>query len=99
MLRNFRLDRQGIAEILNSPEIADLMEDKAYDVAAGVEASGTWVRHGDRGDVIVERYTTDRAAAAVVVAHPGGIAMQAKHGVLTRAAAAAGLDVNEEAVV
>lgn len=34
-----------------------------------------------------------RAVAMVTVVHPKGMAMQAKHGALTRAAAKAGLDV------
>jgi len=44
-------------------------------------------------DVIVRSYTTDRAAAAVSIAHPAGLAMQAKHGALTKAAASLGLEV------
>lgn len=46
--------------------------------------------------VIVRPYTTDRAASVVVLASPAGVAEQAKHGTLTRAAAAAGLEVTSE---
>lgn len=46
--------------------------------------------------VRVRPYTTDRAASAVVIAHPSGVALQAKAGVLTRAAAAEGLEVTSE---
>ena len=38
--------------------------------------------------------TTDRARAVVALKHPAGMAVQAKYGTLTRAAAAAGLEVN-----
>jgi hypothetical protein len=40
--------------------------------------------------------TTDRFRANVTITHAGGLAAQAKHGVLTRAAAAAGLEVRAQ---
>lgn len=43
--------------------------------------------------IIVDEYTTDRRAASVTIAHAAGLAAQAKHGVLTKAAASVGLEV------
>lgn len=48
-----------------------------------------------RGEVIpvkVKPYTTDRRAASVALAHPAGIGIEAKYGVLADAAGATGLD-------
>lgn len=74
---NFRLDRKGGAEVLKT-----LAAPAINDLAKQV---------GDQAgeDAEVDEYTTDRAAAAVSVPAE----QQAKHGTLTRAAAAAGLEV------
>lgn len=47
---------------------------------------------GTQIDIPVKTYETDEGAR-VVLAHPAGIAVQAKHGTLTRAASAVGLKV------
>lgn len=74
---SFRLNRAGGAEVLKQLA-APHINALAQQVAAAA---------GD--DAEVEEYTTDRAAASVgVPAH-----QQAKDGVLTRAAARAGLEV------
>lgn len=88
----FKLDHGGIAELLVSAEIAALVAAKAEEVAGNVRAADTIQRHA--APVEVEHYVTDRAAAAVVIKHAGARAMQAKYGVLTQAAAAAGLEVH-----
>ncbi|WP_280185829.1 MULTISPECIES: hypothetical protein [Nocardia] len=74
-----RLNHQAIAKLLKSDALAQLANDAAIRVAA---ASGS-------DNVHVDRYTTDRGAAAVVVPAEE----QARDGVLTRGAAAAGLEV------
>lgn len=85
------IDYAGIGEILKSREMAAAIDDLADDIAAGVRDG---IADPDIAAAVgVESYTTDRAAAAVTIAHPAGLAIQAKHGALTRAAAAAGLDV------
>lgn len=43
--------------------------------------------------VTVRPFVTDRAIATVMLAHPAAGALQAKYGILTRAAAAEGLEV------
>lgn len=88
MLTDFRVSRAGIQELLKSQPVRELVDAKAQEVAANVTAlvpSGTEVK--------VEPYTTDRAAAAVLIKDVRAMAWQAKRGTLTRAASAAGLEV------
>jgi hypothetical protein len=94
----FKLDRSGIAALLESTEMHRAVQDVAETVAANVKAQG--IRVGDRDGrphedelpVEVQMTTTDRAHGTVSIAHPSGEAVQAKHGALTKAAARAGLD-------
>ena len=73
----FKLNRAGGAEVLKHLA-ADQIHALAHQVAT---------QAGDAA--VVDEYTTDRAAASVSVpAH-----LQAKDGVLTKAASAAGLEV------
>jgi hypothetical protein len=88
MLLDFRLDAAGVREILRGEEVRDLIDGKAQEVADNVKAlvdSGTPIE--------VRKYTTDRGAASVVVADVRAMAWQARDGILTRAAAFAGLEV------
>jgi hypothetical protein len=82
----FELDRAGVGRILKSQDAAAMVARAAQKIASDAEASSGM-------PVDVDEYTTDRAAATVVIAHPGGMAEQAKHGTLTRAAAAIGAEV------
>lgn len=76
-----RLNHQAISKLLKSDAFAQLVNDAATRVAAHA---------GDNAHV--DRYTTDRGAAAVVVPAED----QARDGKLTRAAAAAGLEVKQK---
>ncbi|MGV0369515.1 hypothetical protein ACUY29_12170 [Corynebacterium aurimucosum] len=71
----------------NLSSLAPQLESKAQAVAGSVE-----------GDVpVTVTMKTDshgRPVALVTLAHAKGLAMQAKHGTLTRAAASQGLDVH-----
>lgn len=95
MLEKLELDHDGIAELLKSGAIREMVDGATQSVAANV---GTVSVAGGREDapVVVDSYTTDRAAGSVTIAHPAGLAVQAKYGTLTRAAAAAGLEVTEK---
>lgn len=86
-----RLDHPGIAEVLKGGEVRGAVDALAEGVAANARSAAEVQRHGAAVDV--GNYTTDRAAAAVTIVHPGGLGMQAKHGTLTRAAGAVGLEV------
>ncbi|MFC9768657.1 hypothetical protein [Rhodococcus jostii] len=78
MAIKFRLDRKGVAEVLKSAEFAAHINTVARDVAS---------KAGDGAEV--SEYTTERRAAAVSAPAEA----QARGGALTRAAAAAGLEV------
>lgn len=73
----FKLDRKGGSEVLKKM-VADEIREIGEKVAAGA-GEGVEVNH----------YTTDRAGVAVGIP----AARQAKHGALTKAANAAGLEV------
>ncbi|WP_411102444.1 hypothetical protein [Streptomyces sp. cmx-4-9] len=88
MLKKFELDSAGVRELLKGQEIRDLIDGYAQQVADNVKAL---VRSGV--PVEVRKYTTDRGAATVVVADVRAMAWQARDGILTRAAAHAGLEV------
>jgi len=88
-----RLDRPGIVEMLRSAGVAAAIEGAAESVARNVSESA---RNGDPIPVKVGTYVTDRAAAGVTMAHPAGLGIEAKRGSLSRAASAAGLEVNGE---
>jgi hypothetical protein len=88
MLVSFQLDRQGVREVLKSPEVRAMVDEVALGVQVRVRAMlppGTPVR--------VTRYTTDRDAASVTIADVRGMAWQARDGVLTRAAGELGIEV------
>lgn len=88
------LNHSGIAEILQSTGMHRLVQEATETVAAAAEGSGVMVDN-DRVEVPViwDVDTTDRAHGIVTLAHASGRAVQAKHGLLNRAAAAAGLEV------
>ena len=85
MISDVRLDRKGIREVLLTGFVDEINE-LAEDIAANV-------RLAHDVDVEVDAYTTDRGAAAVTIADARGMFLQASDGALTRAAAAAGLEV------
>lgn len=81
----------GIMEVLKSAAVASAVADLALDVGVAVEAHESVSRNAM--PVVVDEYVTDRAAASVTIAHPGGLGVQAKYGALTQAAGNAGLTV------
>lgn len=84
----FKPDRKGIAEILRT-QFKDEIHDLAEKVAAEVRS-----QHPD-ADVVVDDYETDRSASSVTIRDVRGKVWQVRDGVLTRAAAGAGLEVTE----
>jgi len=95
-----RLDHDALMRVLNTPEIARKVEDMAERVADNVRALGITVGDVDGGaseydlPVTVNSYKSDRPRSSVTLAHPAGLAVQAKHGALSKAAADEGLEVN-----
>lgn len=102
MSRRVSLNHAGIARLLDSDEVRKMVNDAAEKVAAQVRRQSIEVGDQDGGKherplpVRVNEQTTDRARAQVVLAHPSGLAVQAKHGALTKAAAAEGLEVRSD---
>lgn len=92
MAVDFKLDRAGLRAILKSGEIASEINQLAGQIAANAQHT---TQDGVELPIKVDQYTTDRRAASVTIAHPAGLATQAKYGTLTKAAAAVGLEVRE----
>ena len=80
-----------------TPESRRAVNDLAERIAEAARANVPDVE-GIPGDiplpVRVSEYETDRARATVWLAHPSGLAVQAKHGTLTKAASQAGVEVH-----
>ncbi|WP_262702048.1 MULTISPECIES: hypothetical protein [Streptomyces] len=87
MLEDFRLDHAGVREVLRGPQVRQVIDGLAEEIAANVRALKP------EAPVEVRGYTTDRGAATVTVADVRGMAWQARDGILTRAAGHAGLEV------
>ena len=87
-LVGLRLDHAGISRILKSDDMDRVIGKPADRIEARV-------REMVDDDMPVNQvaYTTDRRARSIAIAHPSGVAFQVRHGVMTRAAAAEGLEV------
>ncbi|RDI13451.1 hypothetical protein DEU38_13426 [Rhodococcus sp. AG1013] len=84
----FQINQAGIQEVLNSTEVAALIDGIAVQVANNARG-----QVDDDVPVEVDTYTTDRHVASVAIKHPGGRGMQLKRGALTKAAGMVGLEV------
>jgi hypothetical protein len=84
------LDHAGIGKFLKET-MRGPIDDLARLVAANVDVGSV-----TEAEVTVRSYTTDRAAAAVSIAHPAGLAIQAKHGALTKALSSQGLTLRSK---
>ena len=85
-----RLNRKGVGKILKGDGLdLSVVNECAEKIAGGVRAE-----LGDDVEVLVEKYTTDRGAASVTIKDSKAMQLQARTGILTRHAAAAGLEVN-----
>ena len=96
-MSNFRIDSNGLQELLNSSEVAGIVKGYADKGAKIVQAQKP------DADVVVDTYTTrpsstltPRAAASVTVREPQARLWQAREGLLTRAMASLGLEVTEK---
>ncbi|HEY9314633.1 hypothetical protein [Williamsia sp.] len=85
----FRLDKEGVGEILRT-QVAPVVAALTAQIAAEVRAD---LASEDHVEVEVGGYVSDRAVGTVTIASPRGMHYQATRGSLTRAAAALGLDV------
>lgn len=92
-----KVNYPGLMKVADSPEMHQAVEGAGDEVAAQVARGGYTAEAGAkesgpqlRAEVEMK---SDPAVARVVVKHPAALAMQARHGMLTRAATAAGLKV------
>jgi hypothetical protein len=89
------IDRAGVSEILSSPEITEAVHQLAETIADAARAQGHRVTSGEFLPIeVFSDPGLDRAGSTVAIRHPAGVGMEAHHGVLKRAATAAGLDVH-----
>lgn len=97
MARKLIINHIGVAEILKSPAMQNVIREASDAVAENVRSQNIKVQNAGDLNVPVEvnMTTTDRAHGFVSITHPAGLAVQAKYGALTKAAAQAGLDVTE----
>lgn len=82
-----RLNRRGMRDLLTREETQQMLAGKAEAVAAAVQAAGIRVE-GTPGGValpvtVVTSAGESRARSRVILDHPSGLAVEAKHGVLT----------------
>lgn len=91
MARQIKLDSAGIRAVLLSGQVAAEIGALASGIAARVE--GETARNGEPIPVVVDEGKSDRARAVVGMLHPAALGLEAKHGVLTKAARAEGLQV------
>lgn len=82
-----RIDGAGIGEILRGSEMRGVIDGLAAAIAGDVR------EYDEDAEATVNSYTFDRAAASVAFLHPRSMDLQARDGVLTRAAARQGLEV------
>lgn len=93
-IEGFRIDRDGVRELLNSPEVAAAVRVAAEQVAATARGAGRRVASGKPLPVeVFDDPNHDRPGTTVAVRHPAGVGMEARYGLLKKAAEAAGLEV------
>ena len=96
MARKLKLDSRGIAEVLRRAEVADAVESLGQSVKGNVgspTASGKPVDVTTRSRTAAGGRLSARPAVDITLAHPAGLAIEAKRGYLVKAASAAGLEV------
>lgn len=86
----FKRDEKGIREILKDPMWLAPLHAVVDPIAATARAA-----HPDMEDDAIDEYMTDRRAISYTVKDVRGLVWQTRDGLLTRAAAAVGLEVTE----
>ena len=96
-MANLHLDRSALERIVRE-RAGEATKRVAEEIADKVRAQRITVGDRDGGkneyDLPEQTHKHEDGTADVVLAHPAGKAAQAKHGALTRAAAAAGFEVH-----
>lgn len=96
MASRVKLNHAGIAAILKSGPMAAAVQAATEQVANEARARVPMVE-GIPGDIApaieTQMVTTDRAHGIVAIAHPSGLAVEAKHGLLSGSAGGSGMTV------
>jgi hypothetical protein len=88
------VDYDGVAELLHSPEFHDVIQQAAEQVAAHARARGLRLRNHEPVPIeVFDDPARTRVGVTVAIRHPAGAGMEARHGLLSRAAHAVGLEV------
>ena len=82
------IDYKAVGKILKE-DMRGPIDEKINEIAANAKANPDLAG----APITIQHFTTDRAGGTVNIASPAGLALQAKHGILTRAASAAGMEV------
>lgn len=93
-----RTNPAGLKAALTGPAMKTVLRQIADQVAGNVRSQGIKVGdvNGGPDEVdlpVISGLSNDELAGIVTLAHPAGMAVQAKHGTLTKAAAQAGLKI------
>ena len=86
-----RLDNAGVAELLKSPALGEVITGYGETVRGHLAADAAVTRNNMPVGSISG--ISDRVRTIVTIKHPGGLGVQAKHGSLTKAVSAAGLSM------
>ncbi|MFT7836921.1 hypothetical protein Q5530_12295 [Saccharothrix sp. BKS2] len=82
-------------ELLNSPGFRDAVQAAADQVGAAARGAGHRVTSGEPLTIeVFDDPRRDRVGVTVAVRHPAGVGMEARYGLLKRAAEASGLEVD-----
>lgn len=90
MASTVRLNRRGMAALLNAPGVRDDLTRRASRVEAAAKASAPVESGAYRNSIHVVQDTTDRAVVRVVAESDHGLVVEANTGTLKRALDAAG---------
>lgn len=90
-LTKFKVNSKGVQEFLQSQDVAKAVHDKAEEFESNLS-----LNFEPRRGVVVDDYTTDRAASSVTIRDVRGKNAETKQGALSRAASAAGLEVTRK---
>ncbi|MEV6907578.1 hypothetical protein [Amycolatopsis sp. NPDC051071] len=96
-LEKITIDYNAVAGLLHSPEFEGVIKAAAEKVGEVARSSGHVVTSGE--PLPIEVYSdpdTDRVGWSVAIRHPAGLGMEARYGLLKRAAETAGLSLGDE---
>lgn len=99
MASKIRLDKRGMAQMLNSAPVAAATVGLGRSVAGAVSATadGEPIEVESRTRIAAGGRLSARTAFDVTLAHPAGLRVEAQRGPLARAAASRGLEVKGRA--